>query len=185
MTFFFRQKKHVSSFTSWRNSSDFFSPQSDLFGHDWTGTKNSETVACFVSCVAAILIKNYVLLSSLGIRDCVQKLIGLNRQIYKYQNVAQQLIQTHYFMIHMFSEGYPSNLLYSTIFFSFIHLTPIILVFVKGVDTLLCTRFTDTKLLHTSTVNRVFSYLRSKKKEILGPSWSLQIYYRDFHLVVL
>lgn len=59
------------------------------------------------------------------------------------------------------------------------------LVFVKGVDILLCTRFIDTKLLHTSTVNRVFSYLRSKKKEILGPSWSLQIYYRDFHLVVL
>lgn len=116
-TFFLRQKKHVSSFTSWRNSSDFISPPSDLFGHGWTGTKNSETMTCFVSCVAAILIKNDVLLSSLGMRDCVQKWLGLNSQIYKYQNVAQQLIQTHYFMIHMFSEGYPNNLLYSTFFF--------------------------------------------------------------------
>lgn len=80
-TFFLRLNKHVSSFTSWRNSSDFISPPSDLFGHGWTGTKNSETTVCFVSCVAAILIENDVLLSSLGIRDCVQKLMGLNSHI--------------------------------------------------------------------------------------------------------
>lgn len=70
----------------------FFPPHSDLFGHHWTRTKNLETVACFAYCVEAVLITNYVLLSSLGIRNCVQKLMDLNSQIYKYQNMAQQSI---------------------------------------------------------------------------------------------
>lgn len=145
----------------------FFPPHSELFSHDWTGTKNSETVACFVSCVADILIRKYILLSSLGIGDCVQKLMGLNNQIYKYQNMAQQLIQTPYFIIHMFSERYPSNLLYSSKFY-FIHLTLIILAFVQG-----WTYFYALGL-HTPTccmlppLTEISSYLRSKNKEFFG-----------------
>lgn len=73
--------------------------------------------------VLLLVIKNDVLLSSLGIRDFVQKLMGLNSQIYKYQNVAQQLIQTHYFMMYIFSEGNPSNLLYSTNIFFYLPYT--------------------------------------------------------------
>lgn len=63
--------------------------------------------------------------------------MDLTSQIHKHKPMAQQLIQTHYSVIQVFSEGCPSNLLYSTVFVSCVHLT-LTFAFVKGYISMHC-----------------------------------------------